>query len=106
MIPNVDTKKGTNSHFFGEITIKASPLIYGFLLFCLILNHLGSVAAYMKVNISEFINDNKQCVSRSSWLRLGLVKTQKICDQLSRFSFNLKWFLFCLFMCTINEVVR
>ena len=28
IIPNVDIKKGTNSHFFGEITIKASPPIY------------------------------------------------------------------------------
>ena len=28
IIPNVDIKKGKNSQFFGEITIKASPSIY------------------------------------------------------------------------------
>ena len=28
IIPNVDLKKGKNSNFFGEITIKESPPIY------------------------------------------------------------------------------
>ena len=28
IIPNLDIKKGENSHFFGEITTKASPPIY------------------------------------------------------------------------------
>ena len=30
IIPNVDIKKGNNSQFFGEITIKANPPIYIF----------------------------------------------------------------------------
>ena len=32
IIPNVDIKKGKNSQYFGEITIKASPPIYIYLI--------------------------------------------------------------------------
>ena len=47
IIPNVDTKKGENYQFFGEITIQASPPIYTF-------NRPGVARAVLQIPSSVF----------------------------------------------------